>query len=51
MFDIVGQCAGKEVEWMDGKGEEIVIWKNMLEKPNMWSDGTLMLRSNMSKKS
>ncbi len=51
IFGTSGQSAGKDVEWMDGKGEETVIWKDMLEKPNMWAEGTLMLRANMSKKS
>ena len=45
-----GTSAGKDVDWMDSKGEEISIWQSMLDRPNYWIDGSLLLRPNMEKR-
>lgn len=40
---------GKE-EWMaDSTGEEILLWKKMMQYPDSWAEGTLPLRSSMGK--
>ncbi|XP_043112988.1 synaptotagmin-like protein 4 [Puntigrus tetrazona] len=40
---------GKE-EWLaDSTGEEILLWKKMLQYPDSWAEGTLQLRSSMGK--
>ncbi|KAJ8314966.1 hypothetical protein KUTeg_007116 [Tegillarca granosa] len=46
----VGRSYGKQVDWMDARGEEISMWQAMLDRPNMWIDGSLILRSNMDKR-
>ncbi|KAL1513820.1 hypothetical protein ABEB36_003173 [Hypothenemus hampei] len=40
-----GKHYGKSVDWMDSTGKELNLWKNMLEKPNFWVEGSLPLRS------
>lgn len=40
----------KEVDWMDSKDEEVSIWQAMLETPNYWKEGTLLLRPNMDRR-
>ncbi|XP_023215061.1 uncharacterized protein LOC111617926 [Centruroides sculpturatus] len=42
-----GKYEGRDVEWMDSQGEEIIVWRSVLEKPNMWIDCSLLLRSSM----
>lgn len=42
-----GKSAEKVVDWMDSKGEEISIWQSMLDRPNSWIEGTLLLRPHM----
>ena len=42
-----GTSGGRPVDWMDSQGEEVTIWKSMLERPNVWIDGTLILRPSM----
>ncbi|PRD31190.1 UNVERIFIED_CONTAM: Synaptotagmin-like protein 4 [Trichonephila clavipes] len=42
-----GKCQGREVDWMDSVGEERSLWYTMLERPNTWVDGSLLLRPNM----
>ncbi|XP_050983976.1 synaptotagmin-like protein 4 [Labeo rohita] len=40
---------GKE-EWVaDSTGEEILLWKKMMQYPDSWAEGTLPLRSSMGK--
>ncbi len=40
---------GKE-EWMaDSTGEEILLWRKMMQYPDSWAEGTLPLRSSMGK--
>lgn len=46
----VGKSFGKAVDWMDAHGEEISLWQAMLDRPNIWIDGALMLRPNMDKR-
>lgn len=46
----VGKSFGKLVDWMDAHGEEISLWQAMLDRPNIWIDGALMLRPNMDKR-
>ncbi|XP_021379832.1 uncharacterized protein LOC110467183 isoform X2 [Mizuhopecten yessoensis] len=46
----LGRCYGKIVDWNDAKGEEISIWQAMLDRPDSWIDGTLILRPNMDKR-
>lgn len=46
---VSGRSKGKDVDWMDGRGEEIAMWQSMIDKPNTWVDGTLTLRPNMDK--
>ncbi|RWS13731.1 uncharacterized protein B4U79_04967, partial [Dinothrombium tinctorium] len=40
----LGKYCGQEVDWMDSVGEEVNLWQNMLDRPNMWVYGTLRLR-------
>ncbi|XP_076466511.1 LOW QUALITY PROTEIN: uncharacterized protein LOC143297868 [Babylonia areolata] len=35
-------------EWMDGRGEEAAVWRNMMDKPDTWVDATLPLRATMN---
>ena len=45
-----GTSQGKPVDWMDARGEEMTMWQAMLDRPNLWIDGTLILRPNMEKR-
>ncbi|XP_063402778.1 uncharacterized protein LOC134686881 isoform X2 [Mytilus trossulus] len=45
-----GKSYGKLVDWMDARGEEISLWQAMVDRPNFWIDGALVLRSTMSKR-
>ena len=45
-----GRSNGREVDWMDARGDEITIWQSMLDRPNTWIDGGLMLRPNMDRR-
>ncbi|XP_052808744.1 uncharacterized protein LOC128237352 isoform X2 [Mya arenaria] len=45
-----GMSQGKPVDWMDARGEEMSIWQAMLDRPNLWIDGALILRPNMDKR-
>jgi synaptotagmin-like protein len=47
---ISGRSCGKIVDWMDARGEEISLWQAMIDRPNFWIDGALVLRSTMSKR-
>lgn len=31
-------------EWMDSTGDELTLWQQMLDRPNMWVYGELKLR-------
>ncbi|XP_060603579.1 synaptotagmin-like protein 4 isoform X4 [Ruditapes philippinarum] len=45
-----GVSGGKQVDWMDARGEEMSMWQAMLDRPNFWIDGALILRPNMDKR-
>ncbi|KAJ8013444.1 hypothetical protein DPEC_G00053340 [Dallia pectoralis] len=44
-----GQSYGQQVDWMDSYGEEQRLWQKMVDNPEVPQEGTLMLRSSMSK--
>ena len=41
---------GSPVDWMDSKGEEISMWQAMVDRPDTWIDGTLILRPHMNQR-
>ena len=43
-----GSSKGIPVEWMDARGQEVMVWQGMMERANSWVDATLPLRANMS---
>ncbi|XP_052238711.1 uncharacterized protein LOC127850016 isoform X2 [Dreissena polymorpha] len=45
-----GESQGHQVDWMDARGEEMSMWQAMLDRPNLWIDGVLILRANMDKR-
>lgn len=45
-----GQSNGSGVEWMDSKGDELALWQAMMDRPNCWIEGTLLLRLNMNQR-
>nr|XP_020501083.1 synaptotagmin-like protein 4 [Labrus bergylta]XP_029135431.1 synaptotagmin-like protein 4 [Labrus bergylta]XP_029135432.1 synaptotagmin-like protein 4 [Labrus bergylta]XP_029135433.1 synaptotagmin-like protein 4 [Labrus bergylta]XP_029135434.1 synaptotagmin-like protein 4 [Labrus bergylta] len=40
---------GKEEVEMDSSGEEVSLWYKMMQYPDSWAEGTLVLRSTMGK--
>uniref|UniRef100_A0A1B0DIY4 Uncharacterized protein n=1 Tax=Phlebotomus papatasi TaxID=29031 RepID=A0A1B0DIY4_PHLPP len=42
-----GKHYGKPVEWMDATGKELSLWQSMLNRPNFWVEGCLVLRSSI----
>ncbi|CAH1799960.1 unnamed protein product [Owenia fusiformis] len=42
-----GESNGKEVEWMDARGDEVSLWQRMLSSKNQVITGSLPLRPNM----
>ncbi|XP_016977165.1 synaptotagmin-like protein 4 isoform X5 [Drosophila rhopaloa] len=42
-----GRSYGRQVEWMDATGKELSLWQNMLDRPNFWVEGSLVLRSTL----
>ncbi|KRK03808.1 synaptotagmin-like protein 4 isoform X10 [Drosophila yakuba] len=42
-----GRSYGRQVEWMDATGKELSLWQNMLDRPNFWVEGSLVLRSSL----
>ncbi|XP_032330281.1 synaptotagmin-like protein 5 isoform X4 [Camelus ferus] len=44
-----GVSHGKNVDWMDSKGEEQRLWQKMVDNPGTPVEGVLMLRSSMGK--
>ncbi|KAK7922515.1 hypothetical protein WMY93_009417 [Mugilogobius chulae] len=40
---------GKEEVEMDSVGEEVSLWQKMMQYPDSWAEGTLLLRSTMGK--
>ncbi|XP_069801662.1 synaptotagmin-like protein 5 isoform X2 [Dendropsophus ebraccatus] len=45
-----GTSYGNEVAWMDAQGEEKYLWQKMMDNPGSSVEGTLMLRSTMSRR-
>jgi len=48
MWCVAGKSGPESVDWMDSKGEEIALWQAMLDRPNCWIEGTLLLRPHMA---
>jgi len=44
---LTGRSYGRQVEWMDATGKELSLWQNMLDRPNFWVEGSLVLRSSL----
>ncbi|XP_066964987.1 uncharacterized protein [Macrobrachium rosenbergii] len=44
-----GKHGGRLVEWMEAAGMEVKLWEQMLERPNLWVEGSIMLRPTMDK--
>ncbi|XP_041500115.1 synaptotagmin-like protein 5 [Microtus oregoni] len=44
-----GVSHGKNVYWMDSRGEEQRLWQRMIDSPGVSVEGILMLRSSMAK--
>nr|XP_053656523.1 synaptotagmin-like protein 5 [Cherax quadricarinatus] len=44
-----GKHGGRPVEWMEAAGMEVRLWEQMLERPNLWVEGSIMLRPAMDK--
>uniref|UniRef100_A0A8C2ULH7 Synaptotagmin-like protein 5 n=1 Tax=Chinchilla lanigera TaxID=34839 RepID=A0A8C2ULH7_CHILA len=44
-----GVSLGKNVDWMDSRGEEQRLWQKMAENPGTPIEGVLMLRASMGK--
>ncbi|XP_023174671.2 synaptotagmin-like protein 4 isoform X7 [Drosophila hydei] len=42
-----GRSYGRQVDWMDATGKELSLWQNMLDRPNFWVEGSLVLRSTL----
>lgn len=43
----IGKSYGRQVDWMDASGKELSLWQNMLDRPNFWVEGSLVLRSTL----
>ena len=44
-----GKLGGRPVEWMDAAGMEVQLWEQMLDRPNLWVERSIMLRPAMDK--
>lgn len=44
-----GKQGGRDVDWMDSVGMEVKLWEQMLERPNLWVEGSIMLRPAMDR--
>ncbi|XP_063863723.1 uncharacterized protein LOC135102404 isoform X2 [Scylla paramamosain] len=44
-----GKHGGRPVEWMEAAGMEVKLWEQMLDRPNLWVEGSIMLRPTMDK--
>ncbi|ETN62799.1 bitesize [Anopheles darlingi] len=42
-----GKHNGRAVEWMDSTGKELSLWQNMINRPNFWVEGALVLRPSL----
>lgn len=46
-YYFLGKSYGRPVEWMDATGKELSLWQNMIDRPNFWVEGSLILRSTL----
>lgn len=44
-----GNYRSRDVDWMDSRNEEQRLWQEMLDTPNQWVNGSLLLRPSMQK--
>lgn len=42
-----GKHNGRSVDWMDSTGKELSLWQNMINRPNFWVEGALVLRPSL----
>lgn len=42
-----GKHGGRTVDWMDSTGKELSLWQNMINRPNFWVEGALVLRPSL----
>lgn len=42
-----GKYYGKSVDWMDSTGKELSLWQSMINRPNFWVEGCVILRSSL----
>lgn len=48
LFSITtGKYYGKSVDWMDSTGKELSLWQSMINRPNFWVEGCIVLRSSL----
>lgn len=47
LFVLAGKFYGKSVDWMDATGKEMSLWQSMLNRPNFWVEGCVVLRSSL----
>merc|ERR1712241_341228 len=40
-----GKHSGRPTSWMDAVGKEVTLWQQMLERPNLWVEASVGLRS------
>lgn len=50
MCTVLGYHGNREVDWMDGTGEESSAWRAMLYAPNTEHECILNLRANMAQR-
>lgn len=48
---MLGQSYGEVVSWMDSTEKEVTVWMSMIENPNHWIDATLLIRTNLTRRS
>lgn len=41
----IGKHYGKSVDWLDSTGKELSLWQSMINRPNFWVEGCVVLRS------
>lgn len=46
-FIPAGKHYCKTVDWMDSTGREMTLWQLMLNRPNFWVEGLLVMRSTL----
>lgn len=46
---LAGKHYAKPVDWMDSTGKEVTLWQQMLERPNLWVESSITLRSSLER--